>query len=971
MLGDILLNYPLPLPQVFLVKTDGTILGKVEGRSGIAASKFGRRKKLITHTQLFKLGGISEMEFSIPFQIEINHLLVRNPIIDLVRIGYYLQVLFNGTEEFYIITDITNSMDDQKDIKLVKSKSLGYELIYRQIHDWNVISQNLSSLLNGGVSLDSLGDSFVFSGILQETLWTLDPSYDVTFDTMYRKFSFSQVTVLDALNQIALAMGAVLSFDTINRRINFQQLINIGQNRGFKISYKNYLRSVSNENNGDDLVTRFRPIGASGLTISSVNSNGMEFIDNFDWFLYPFERDNSRNVIQSSYYFSNPLSHALLDYQALLALHSGDYTTLLASLTAEEIILTSKNNDMATLTTTLKSLNAQLDIAQSTGQPTATILSQISAQNVLIASKQTEINTATANITTTNNSIAALQVTLSTSSNFSDAEVYELSKYVRQKDWTDNSITDAASLLSQGLLEFQKVNVPSITVKVDLINLFEVIESQRDFDKLNLGDIIEIEYDVISTSVSARIAEISFDHQASNLTLTISNFSNLKRDDEKLFAMLYSGNSANSSLSVNTDRWNGIDQISTQVNAIYDTGIAANLININSGVGSTTLLDARGFTSTSSTSSANFIRINNGSMIFSSTSGLTANIAIDSTGIYANKLVGQMIYSSTLSVTNTAGNFSVNGSGCTISDMTLSITRSDLNSRILLDPTNGIKIQALSGGAYVDKFYADSSGNIFANTLTLATPSITNGAATGMTLKIGSGSSIFTADTNGIYLGSSVFSSSPFRVTPAGAAVMSNVQINGGSISWGSINSDPTIATAQGTANTAQTNASTAQGTANNAQTIAQQIAAGTYSGGTFISGTQIYSPSINSPIITGGVLQTANSGSRMEVVASGINAYDGNNVKRLSILKNYSTNLPAFVLYDLNGVESGRFVSNYANRCDVVGYGSSSITLANDTIINGNNVTIQTWGGNFQMSNGDIIATQTWVQANAVAKLG
>lgn len=89
--------------------------------------------------------------------------------------------------------------------------------------------------------------------------------------------------------------------------------------------------------------------------------------------------------------------------------------------------------------------------------------------------------------------------------------------------------------------------------------------------------------------------------------------------------------------------------------------------------------------------------------------------------------------------------------------------------------------------------------------------SITAGSIDGVTVKIGSGTSVFKADTNGIYLGNETFSSAPFRVTPAGAITATSATITGditannidgstitysggnlqvGSIGTGNINSD-------------------------------------------------------------------------------------------------------------------------------------------------------------------------------------
>lgn len=88
---------------------------------------------------------------------------------------------------------------------------------------------------------------------------------------------------------------------------------------------------------------------------------------------------------------------------------------------------------------------------------------------------------------------------------------------------------------------------------------------------------------------------------------------------------------------------------------------------------------------------------------------------------------------------------------------------------------------------------------------------ITAGSIDGVTVKIGTGTSIFKADTNGIYLGNATFGSAPFRVTPAGAITATSATITGditannidgstitynggnlqvGSIGTGNINSD-------------------------------------------------------------------------------------------------------------------------------------------------------------------------------------
>ena len=70
---------------------------------------------------------------------------------------------------------------------------------------------------------------------------------------------------------------------------------------------------------------------------------------------------------------------------------------------------------------------------------------------------------------------------------------------------------------------------------------------------------------------------------------------------------------------------------------------------------------------------------------------------------------------------------------------------------------------------------ADRVDTSFISTLNL----ITTSATIGNDITIGSGSSIFKADSNGIYLGNATFANAPFRVTPAGVLTASAAVLSG------------------------------------------------------------------------------------------------------------------------------------------------------------------------------------------------
>jgi len=89
---------------------------------------------------------------------------------------------------------------------------------------------------------------------------------------------------------------------------------------------------------------------------------------------------------------------------------------------------------------------------------------------------------------------------------------------------------------------------------------------------------------------------------------------------------------------------------------------------------------------------------------------------------------------------------------------------------------DGSNLSINGGGTFSGNLSA--AGGTFTGTLSAAGGTFT-GALSGGTISIGSGSSIFKADSSGIYLGDATFGSAPFRVTPGGALTATNATITG------------------------------------------------------------------------------------------------------------------------------------------------------------------------------------------------
>ena len=62
------------------------------------------------------------------------------------------------------------------------------------------------------------------------------------------------------------------------------------------------------------------------MSIQEVNITGQNYIEDFSYYMYPFERDENRNVLKhSAYGMSDDLCHAILDYNELLISKQGEF----------------------------------------------------------------------------------------------------------------------------------------------------------------------------------------------------------------------------------------------------------------------------------------------------------------------------------------------------------------------------------------------------------------------------------------------------------------------------------------------------------------------------------------------------------------------------------------------------------------------------------------------------------------------
>jgi phage minor structural protein len=735
LLGEIDKNKKPIEPQIFLLKPNGTIISKL-------SEAYNKILKV-------KLAALNEFSFHLPYEIEINHTLQRNHNVDLIRERYILEVRFGTQKERYIINKINNNMDEDKDYMTVESFSLGYELRDKLLR---------------GVVLESKNARQALNEVLSETLWSIDV-LDADFELTYRDFDFMSTTVLDAVFSIAETFNAIVKWDTIQRKISLIKPEYTGINRGIKFSYGHYLKTLGKESNADEMVTRLKAFGKDNLSIERVNPTGQNYIEDFSYFMFPFERDENRNVIQSSYYMSDSLCHAILDYHALIENNRNVFNNYLTQLEGLQAQLSQKEIEMDNLkrqesiindivllqqydnnmwfykftfngstvleTTKVNPNNAYVvlckvsdtnnivikidGIQQNLAAGQWVVLEKIKFSNFIthevigsatntevfiqianitdeeyntfsnensliekysldnkqmqIAAKQNEINQIKQQISIVNGNIQSLKNLLSVENNFTPEQIQELNTYIIEREFIDENYIDDKDLYKAAQEKFEELRKPQTSFNIDIVNFFAIIEEQHNWNKLYLGDEVIIEYEKLGIKVKAKIIEIEYNFEDSNINLIIANVTEIDDDNKKLADYLKQSRNTSTKVDMGKYKWdqNGVDL--GEISKILENFWNKVTNEINMANNEFVTIDRKGITIIDPNDQNRFLRATHGALALTRSGGLRYETAITPDGIIAERLFGKILLTNRVVIGDDDGILEITGPKATITDL--------------------------------------------------------------------------------------------------------------------------------------------------------------------------------------------------------------------------------------------------------------------------------------------------------------
>ncbi|OIK23019.1 DUF7359 domain-containing protein [Bacillus amyloliquefaciens] len=493
--------------------------------------KIGNIVDKFNETITMNYGKTHELSFSVPLKWGYFHRYKDNPLLELLKPWYLIKAEFYGMTEWFVITKRTKSMNEDGASYIYECKSLPFLLTKYKVRRFEETSINLKEAANS---------------CLKNTGWKVD-HIDSELNTKYRQFDVTSSTKLDLLYTICEKFGATPLFNTENMTVSFYKDTDKGTYKGLWFKTGQYIVDINDIEDTEEVTTRLYPTGKDGIGINSVNPTGQAYIDDFSYFLYPFNRDENRNVIQKSNYMSNELCHTILDYNLIVNEQGNKFHLLLEQQKQVEEKKTVLKNEQYTLELEKQKILDHIEVAKKAGDDTKELKAQLQIKIQELDAKINQIAILDKDKETIQNSISELKETLKFEKYLTDDLKEELSVFILEGEWSNDSVFDETELYEKSIEEMEKRNAPPINITLDVVNFFNCLSESHNWDRCSLGDAVRIRSEELKTDVKARLVTFNFDFAQKTMDVTISNGKKIKSDFETISNMMYT------SIKTNTD----------------------------------------------------------------------------------------------------------------------------------------------------------------------------------------------------------------------------------------------------------------------------------------------------------------------------------------------------------------------------------------------------------------------------------
>ena len=277
-------------------------------------------------------------------------------------------------------------------------------------------------------------------------------------------------------------------FNSYDKTIDLYSDEELGNDPNLILSYDNYLKNIECVSDTEDIVTKLTLSGNDDLTIGEVNPSGDTYVENFSYFIENKEMSDS-------------LITALELYYKMVKIRAVEWNRLREEKAEKESVMTAKKTELLLVYSTIKSV--EFAISQSSDEAFNSKqqerLVELNDNKVLL---ERDINLLNTEINLLQESIENInklcKKKYATDENgrliFNEQLLNELKDFIYQDTYSNDSITEALTLMQIGEKQLSQKCYPKKTWSVDSINFIErLIDNgfrQHWNGELGLGDMI-------------------------------------------------------------------------------------------------------------------------------------------------------------------------------------------------------------------------------------------------------------------------------------------------------------------------------------------------------------------------------------------------------------------------------------------------------------------------------------------------
>ena len=619
---------------------------------------------------------------------------------------------------YWVVNDVTENDFGTHKIKEVTAYSYEVTLCRRSI----TLESDVYKLY------DPLNDDNSLLGLIaDQTNWSIG-HVDSTLLNKRRTMEFDNVSVYDALmNDITETFKCFFVFDTTAMTISCYDQAKVPAKTGINLSFKNLVNELTTKTSSDDIVTALYVTGADGCDISMVNPLGNNMIYDFTYF-YDEMTPELRQAVEA---WAEMMETAEGEYMILNA----QYLYYLEEVERKDVEIEQIDGEIKALkdaqsvaisednTTRLAELKPQLETKESSrGLLVQLRSSYITARDNAYADKVAYIQTCQLKNNLTEEQYETLQF-------FMQYGTYENQNFLFTSDMLTSEKFDWEDMLyRQAKEDFSKISRTKYNYELKLCNFITDKKYAKFVQSLELGKTVRLEWKK-GIWIEPKILKVELDWtDPANTTIVLSDTFTIIDNVYKFSDDFTSTSKIANKVALSIGNWQDpvkkgfYDTVNNYINNALSLANQEiiNADNQEFGIGTYGIRGRKVDTVNGGYEDKQVAIINN-LIAFTDDGWATTKTALGEItvgqqkyyGLAAEAVLGRLVAADHLVISNTNNTFTVDGSGATLIDATLTVESG--KRRILLDSTNGFKIQKQNeqdSTQWDDVFYADSNGNL-------------------------------------------------------------------------------------------------------------------------------------------------------------------------------------------------------------------------------------------------------------------